>query len=80
MECAGELERVRGELMDTVMLADVVDELRQAERQPDEIELALLGQERDVTAIGSDAALRGSAQDARDARVRVLDVIDRVLI
>ena len=61
MERAGQLERVRGELMDTIVLADVVDELRQAERQPHEVELTLLGQERNVTAVGSDAALRGGA-------------------
>src|SRR6266550_4272188 len=80
VERAGELERVGRELMDTIVLTYVVDELREPQNEPDEVELALCRKECGVRAIRVDAALIGRSQDARDARVRVLHVVDGVLV
>src|SRR5438093_1741247 len=66
--------------MDPVVLPDVVDELREPQDEADEIELALGGQQRRVRAVRIDPPLGGGAQDARDARVRVLHVVDGVLV
>src|SRR5439155_1415026 len=80
VERAGALERVGRELMDPVVLADVVDELGEPQDEPYEIELALRRQQRRVRAIGAHSALAGRPQDARDPRVRVLHVVDRILV
>src|SRR5881409_2175870 len=66
--------------MDAVVLTYVVDELGKPQNEPDEIELSLCRKECGVRAIRIDAALGGRAQDARDARVRVLHVVDGVLV
>src|SRR5207249_1143671 len=66
--------------MDAVVLTYVVDELGKPQNEPDEIELSLCRKECGVRAIRIDAALGGGSQDARDARVRVLHVVDGVLV
>src|SRR5207237_10022369 len=80
VERAGQLERVGRELVDTIVLTDVIDELWKTKDEPDEIELALVGEQRGVPSVRVDPALGGGAQDARDARVRALHAIDRVFV
>ena len=80
MERARELEGVDGEEMHPLVLEHLGHQLWEAEREPHEIELRGIGEERDVSAVGGEAPLGGRAEDARDPGVRVLHVVDGVVV
>src|SRR6266511_1218589 len=80
VERGGELHGVDGEEVRCATLGDVVGHLREAQQQLDQLDLSWRGQEAHVRAGAREPALRGRAADARDPRVRVLDVVRGILL
>jgi hypothetical protein len=77
VEVVGDANRVLRDSLRAALLCRIGDDCRQFREPLDQ--LALLRCERAVE-IGGDLRIARVADDSRDARVRVLDVVDRILL